>query len=205
MFRSLAFATLLAATCTVHAAPVWTFSYTGFLEKNTGVFSDTYTLSGSFSGQDRNRDGYLEKNEITTFFLNGVDYIGCAGASNEFYSCGTDSFRYKMRGSELAFSAGLSGRDPEGYSSGGHYFTAGDGEYEYNYSPYSASESAYLWTDQTRFTIGMGKGRSPLMAAPLQVLAVPEPGTWAMLATGLLLVTGVARRQRRQPLQPVRG
>ena len=33
----------------------------------------------------------------------------------------------------------------------------------------------------------------------LQVTAVPEPGTWALLGTGLLALGGVAARRRRRP------
>lgn len=200
MFRSLAFAGLLTASCAVHAVPVWNFSYTGFLEQNTGLFSKTYSLKGSFSGQDENRDGYLEKDEITAFFLNGVDYIGCAGSSNEYYHCGTDYFRYKI-GGKLDFAAGQGGGDPEGYTGGGHYFTAGLQEQEFHYTPSSYQENVYLWTDETRFRITKNRGHGVPMGA--QVLAVPEPGTWMMLATGLLLVAGAAKR--RQPAPAIRG
>lgn len=204
MFKPLVFATLVAASCAVHAVPVWTFSYTGFLDENTGIFSSTYKLKGSFSGHDGNHDGFLDKDEISTFILNGVDYIGCAGTSNEFYRCGTDSFSFQIGSKKLDFSVGENGGDPEGYFGGGHYFVAGDGEYDYRYTPDSYLMSAYRWTDQTRFNIGKSKGagNNPMMASA--VLAVPEPGTWAMLATGLLLVAGAARR-RAGTAQPVRN
>lgn len=195
MIKTVAFATLLAVNCGANAAVTWNFSYTGFLDQNTGIFSDSYKISGSFSGQDGNRDGYLDKSEISSFVLNGTDYIGCAADSNQYYQCGTDRFLFRIAGSKLDFAAGIGGTDPEGYIMKGHYFTAGDRETDYLLTPYSYSESAYLWTNQTKFSVG--KQRAPLaMYSLAQVSAVPEPGTWAMLAAGLLVVTGIGRRNK---------
>lgn len=196
MFKTIAFATLMAASCGAHAATTWTFTYSGFEDANTGIFDAGRSLQGSFSGHDTNSDGYVDKDEITSFFLNGMDYLGCAGNSNDYYHCGTEKFQYQIGGG-LEFSAGERGDDPEGAFRSGHYYMSGEQEFDYSFTPFSSSYNAYLWTGQTAFNINS----AVVLGAP--ALSVPEPGTWAMLATGLLLVTGMARR--RQSAWPVRG
>lgn len=195
MFKTIAFATLMAASCGAHAVTTWTFTYSGFQHEFTEEFAADRVLQGSFTGHDINGDGYIKKDEISSFFLNGTDYLGCAGYSNENYQCGTDIFQYRIGGA-LDFTAGERGADPEGIYSNGHYYVSGDREFDYSFTPFSAVRNDYLWTGETRFEIN----NAVVLASP--VLAVPEPGTWAMLATGLLLVAGVARR--REAAQPVR-
>jgi hypothetical protein len=194
MFKTIAFATLITASCGAHAATTWTFSYTGFMDANTGVFDASRALEGSFSGHDINGDGYVKKDEITSFLLNGMDYFSCAGNSNDFYQCGTETFQYQLGGA-LDFSAGERGSDPEGSFRSGHYYISGDQEFDYSFTPYSSFYNAYHWTEQTEFTIGKG------LVLDSPVLAVPEPGTWAMLATGLLVMTGAARRRKAVPVR----
>ncbi|WP_207221264.1 PEP-CTERM sorting domain-containing protein [Pseudoduganella lutea] len=195
MLKTVAIAMLLAVSCGANAAPTYNFSYTGFLDQNTGNFSDSYQLKGSFSGNDANHDGFLDKTEISSFFLNGTDYIGCAAGSNAYYQCGTDNFLYKIGGA-LDFSAGIGSSDPEGFVSRGHYFVSGSGEFDYVMTPFSSSESAYLWTSDTTFSIGKRGLYNAQSNFQVHMLAVPEPGTWAMLATGLLVVVGTARRRK---------
>lgn len=199
MFKTAAIAIVLAATLATSSAAsaaggpgTWTFTYTGFYNQNAGVFDSAYQLAGSFTGSDANSDGFIGRNEITAFNLGGTNYVACAGDSNDYYSCGVETFNYKV-GGKLEFYAAVSGNDPEGQAGGGHYINAGVGEFDYRYTPYSYDESANLWTADTRFQI------SPEMKSGGGVPAVPEPGTWAMLATGLLLVGATAARRRGQP------
>lgn len=198
MFKTAAFAGLLAATFATSTAAnaagsptTWTFSYTGFYNQNVDVFDATYKLTGSFTGRDLNSDGFIGKEEITAFNLGGTNYVACAGDSNDYYKCGLETFNYQT-GGKLDFYAAVFGSDPEGQIGGGHYIHAGVGEYDYRFSPFSNYESAYLWTADTRFQI------SPEMKSGDSIPAVPEPGMWAMLTTGMLLVTGISRRRRGQ-------
>ena len=199
MSKTVAIAAVLAAILATSSAAsaaagpsTWTFSYTGFFNQNANVFDSTYQLSGSFSGSDLNSDGLIGRDEITAFSVGGTNYVACAGNSNSNYQCGVDTFSYKL-GGKLDFFASTMGSDPEGLAGAIHYINAGVGEFDYRYTPSWSTESANLWTQDTRFQI------SPEMKSGAGVPAVPEPGTWAMLATGLLLVAGTALRRRGQP------
>lgn len=199
MFKTVALAAVFAASVATSSAAsaasgpsTWTFAYTGFYNQNDGVFASNYQLAGAFTGMDANSDGFIGRSEITSFSLAGTNYVACAADSNDYYKCGLDSFNYQI-GGKLEFFASISGNDPEGQVSAGHYINAGVGEFDYRYTPYWSSESANLWTEDTRFQI------SPEMKSGVNIPAVPEPGTWAMLATGLLLVAGTALRRRGQP------
>jgi hypothetical protein len=191
MFKTVAFAGLLAASCVANAATsTWNFAFTGFFDDRTGAFDQDYKMSGSFTGSDANGDGVIGMEEISNLFVNGTDYLGCAGSSTSYYQCGTQSFAYRV-GGELSFVAGVTGTDPEGYTGGAHYFQTGDREWSYRYTPSSYTETSYRWTQDTKFAISSG------ITSGAEVPAVPEPGTWAMLATGLLLVSAAGTRARR--------
>jgi hypothetical protein len=181
MFRHLFCAAVLAGACHAAAAgETWTFTYTGFLDNTDNTFLPDHQMLGSFTGYDDDRDGIVERTEITSLILNGQDFVACEASSNEYYSCGAELFSYSVTAG-LSFSAGESGRDPEGWVGAGHYFISGDGEYRYSYRPGHDESHAYLWTPQTGFSIN-----SPS----------PEPGTWAMLGVGLLVTAWAARRNR---------
>ena len=188
MLKTAALAGLLATSFAANAAGTWNFSYTGFLNESTGLFDADYRMAGSFAGDDANGDGYLEMTEITSFLLNDVNYISCASDSNAYYKCGADNFRYEI-GGKLEFMAGTHGSDPEGMVGGVHYFEAGNREYIHSYRFDDYSTTAYLWTDQTAFNIAGVTSGSPLPA-------IPEPGTWAMLAADLLVISGAYGRRR---------
>ncbi len=189
MLKTIALAALMAASCAANAAHnTWDFSYTGFLDESTGAFLADYTISGSFSGEDLNHDGVLDKSEVFSLMLNGMNFIACAGDSNEFYHCGTDAFDYRIGGA-LTLEAGLFSYDPEGFTGGGYSFTAGKSEIDYAYSPFHNMRNARLWTDQTQFTITPASSGS--------VIPVPEASTWSMLLTGLGIVSFAALKRRR--------
>jgi hypothetical protein len=190
--------TALCAASAVAQAGTWTFSYVGFFNESSFEFDSLRRMDGSFTGHDADNDGYIDTKEISSLVLNNIDYIGCRSASNDFYRCGADSFRYKA-GEKLQFSLGTSGTDPEGIVSATHYINAGDREVDYRFQGDHYQQQTYWWTDETRFTIA----GNPLSGS--DVLVVPEPGTWAMLGTGLLLITATALRRRRTESLAIRA
>ena len=174
---------LVGAGASSHAGETWTFTYTGFIDSTDGSFVPDRQLLGSFTGIDSDRNGIVERAEITSLILDGKDFVACETDSNEYYHCGTHSFSYSTLAGP-AFSVGEWGSDPEGWVGGGHYIIAGDGDYTYHYRPGYDEQHAWLWAPQTGFSI-----TSPN----------PEPGTWAMLGVGLLVTTWATRRRRRPP------
>jgi hypothetical protein len=155
----------------------WTFSYTGFYDKEAAQFMPDARIDGSFSGHDGNADGVLERGELTSLLLGSMDYVACAGSSNASYHCGADSFRFSPN-EGLSFSLGEYGGDPEGWTGGGYLVTTGDMSYQYRYDPYSNTEHHLYWTEGT--TLNM-------------MSAVPEAPAWTMLLAG---VAGLGVRAR---------
>lgn len=191
MLKSVAFAGLLAASCAASAATTWSFEYTGFYDEIGSVFDASRKISGSFTGTDSNNNGIVEQGEISSLLVNGTNYISCAAGSNDYYQCGTYSFNYDVAAKTLDFFAGTSGTDPDGYSMAGHYFQTGQREEDYQYvAGFYHATTSYAWTDQTEFAI------SGAVLSGGAVSAVPEPGTWTMLAAGLLLISGAALRRK---------
>jgi hypothetical protein len=192
MFKTVAFVALLAASCAASAATnTWTFTYTGFYDESAFAFNYDRTISGTFTGNDANLDGVIDKSEISSLLISGTDYMTCGAGGSPYFNCGAESFSYHIGGKKLDFVAGISSSDPEGIAGGAHYYETGQREWMYHYSPGGTTDMSYRWTDDTTLTV---------FAAPVsgaEIPAVPEPGTWAMLAAGLLVVSGASLRRRR--------
>lgn len=176
-----------------HAAPTtWEFNYSGFFVTHTITSTwegDSYTegfdpqaqLGGSFSGEDRNRNGVLELDELSDFLLQGIDYFPCMADPSPYGRCSIGRFRYAMNG-ELDFSAGWSGND-EFFSGWAGGATTGDRARSYSYGNFHESTRYLYWTDQTSLSVVQ--------------LPVPEPASSAMAAAGLLLLAARCRRRAR--------
>lgn len=182
MLKQLACAAVLAVSAAgVSAQTHWDFVYTGFEHQETGIFDPSYRMQGSFDGVDADLDGILQHDEVTSFTLDGREYV--ADPENCVSSCALLSFSYGTRSGTLNFESSWSYVDDFNYSQ--KYVKAGvrsvqqgengSGEYFIN---------SYLWTNQTTFWI------DPAVAP------VPEPSTMAMLGAGLLAVGLVRRRER---------
>ena len=178
MLRTILCASLAACAIPGHAE-TWDFTFQGFHDPVTDTFVADRTLTGSFAGHDDDGDGTVSRAEITTLFLDGYDYVGCQGQSNDFWKCGTEAFSYTP-GSALQFTAGQGGADPEGWVGAGHYYVAGQQEYGFSFHPNQFHTWSYQWTPETTFTIS----------------AVPEPASWAFLLGGMPLAAWAARRRK---------
>lgn len=176
-------AALLFASVAAHAqSSHWTFSYTGFYDREAAVFLPDMTLSGTFSGSDANGDGVLERDELGSLTIGTTDYVACAAGSNATYHCGADSFRFAPD-SGLSFSVGEYGSDPEGWVGSGHIVTTGDSIFDYQFNPNASSEHHFDWTGATTLSV---------------LSAVPEPASYAMLAVGLAGMAAMALHRRRR-------
>jgi hypothetical protein len=173
-------AALLLASVAAHAQTShWTFSYSGFYDREAAVFLPDMTLSGAFAGVDANGDGVLDIGELTSLTIGTMDYVACAARSNTTWHCGADSFRFSPDGG-LSFSVGEYGGDPEGWVGSGHLVTTGQALYDYQFNPDTTAEHHLDWTGATRLNV---------------LSAVPEPAPYAMLVVGLAGI-GLYRRRR---------
>lgn len=154
------------------------FTYTGFFHEEGGQFLPNAWISGHFITDDLNGNGLLERSEVTSFVLNGQEYVGWCGA--EVFMCGLWEFSYTPGGA-LNFHTTWS-TDPWG-ESGVAAGNARSGVEVKEYSYWMGNSASYTlrWTDDTLFEI------SP----------VPEPATYGMLALGLGVLALSSRRRTR--------
>lgn len=175
---------MLAATClTAQAEQKWSFTYTGFYDGEAGIALPDQKLSGTFTGSDKNHDGYLELTELSSLRIDGEyeDFIQCSQSVNPYYSCGTSTFTYRL-GHGLAFSLGWKATTPPdlGDDVKGRSIFTGYVDYTHNQHEGEYTARHLYWTE----------GTQQMVIGP-----VPEPSTYAMLGLGLL---GLALRARRR-------
>jgi hypothetical protein len=191
LFAALLLGSALGTT-SAHAQPIhWTFSYTGFYDREAAAFLGDAQLQGSFAGDDANGDGVLDRAELTSLLIGGTDYVTCATGVPGAY-CGADRFTYSKRDG-LSFSLGSYGGDPEGLTGGGRLITSGEMDYAYRFDPVASSERHLLWTDATRLVM-----RDPAVRTAAMVGTVPEAPAWTLLLIGVGAMGGAARLRARR-------
>lgn len=173
-------AALTCATAAQAADPTWTFSYSGFYNEEQGFFDPNFVIGGSFSGVDQNRDGVIERGELSSFQVDGVDYAHCANPGIPNFSCGLSAFAFSNK--VLNFTTTMYSSDPEGWVSRGTDIVSGVKHAYYYISPVGSTDSTMTWTADTRFDL-----QSP----------VPEANTYAMLLAGLGCLGVMARVRAR--------
>lgn len=175
---------LLAAGCAAAllwsspaAAGHWDFSYTGFLHEESGEFRPDIKLSGSFDGNDSDGNGKIERWELTKFYLDGTQYVGCGAPPLDFYQCNISAFSFTPGGT-LSFGLQYTYSD---YAFMDIRQTTISGDRQITRRDYVVPVPSYVytlvWTDATTLAI------SP----------VPEPLPAAMLIAGLAVLAGAHR------------
>jgi hypothetical protein len=161
----------------------WSFSYTGFLDNETGFFMPDVRLAGKFVAQDFNRNDVIDMDELFAFEVDGREYVADSFCNTTRYlTCKLNSFSYDN--GSLDFSVEWWGND-EAVSGWGGRVLAGQSYSSYSYRESETWTSSYSWTPQTRFMITPPP--SP----------VPEPQMALMLGLGLLGLAGWKRLRAR--------
>jgi hypothetical protein len=154
-------------------AGTWNFHYQGFQNYSTGEFEAGRTLDGSFEAEDLNHDNVITRDELSTFTVDGITY--------SLPDADLHQFSYSTTG-QLYFFATDAWYDEEFRIGVQSAYSAGDFYAATFSAPWGSWTDAYLWTDQTVFTI----------TPP----PVPEPGAALLLPAGLAVLAAVRRGRR---------
>jgi hypothetical protein len=169
-----------------------TFKYTGFdyviHDEDWGGTGGSgsapdFTISGRFSGVDRDGDSILERYELNEFILVDNDYLGCHDAPWGYHACDLYTFGFSQE-QGLQFSGRYRASDEaidwtttveSGKQISFHRWVWG-----------RTDEIIYSWTPATTLQLDV-----VIVPAP-----VPEPAHGAMLAGGLCVLAVALRRRR---------
>ncbi|WUR15494.1 PEP-CTERM sorting domain-containing protein [[Empedobacter] haloabium] len=188
----IAAATALLTLSSVQAAPMYyAFEWKGFnYSYTTPIDPEPVTrwepeavISGYFKADDVNSDGIITLGEVERFNAGEGEMIGCPGRDSDISGltgCVIEHFSYET-GGPLSFRARA-----EWSSAGSVYRVYYWDMPEHGRSNFSndvcCGDSWLSVTQDTKFTM---------------IASVPEPSTWTMLAAGLVVATGAARRRSR--------
>lgn len=178
---------VLTSTLSVPAAQAgeWSFTYSTFRDAGTGILDPNYRVSGSFTGEDTNHNGWLERDELTSLnlastMMSSRDYMLCGMIWEPGVQCSVNSFSYQI-GHGLFINTRMDYHDEFGMHYSGTSFNSQVSDYNYAFSPWDSFSKEMQIVPQTRVEI---------------TAAVPEPETYAMLGAGLLLLSAAARRRK---------
>jgi len=150
-----------------------------------GGYTGGAFISGFFSGDDLDHDGWLLGYEITNFSL--------SFSGNEIVAAFTHSFANGSGFSNIAYELGT------GAITGGQYgglaTRGGVGQNEF---PGDIRYSAWEWEAENLpgVVADLDSGLMDPTDQTLRVTAVPEPGTYALMLAGLAGMGFVVRRRR---------
>lgn len=151
------------------------------------------TIEGFFTGEDVNHDNLISRNEISAFSMGqpnqrwGDEFLSvCPSAGSGTWgvaNCTLSSFSFNTATLELTYSARAL------------------------WSFYGSTYGVFEWTEEGYTFINTDlpfESNTYLRRTPETYLGfmnpnppIPEPSTWAMLASGLLIAGAAARRRAR--------
>ena len=187
MKRTFAIACLATVALNAQAATqTYDFVYRGF-ERVYFFPVHIKSLAGSFSGDDRNGDSILTRDELASFTIGGYDYVNfpniTTGNNQRQGELGSFEFR---GGTQLNFSAGFTAFEDGAPLYWEFYDFDKEGTSGYGYEGKYGPPIEWRTTRDTTLSV---------------TSAVPEPSSIAMSLVGLGLVGLMARRRRGETQQ----
>ena len=182
--RTILLAAALAAGATAaHADSTWTFNYTGATSADA-PFSLS-TLSGSFSANDLDSNGRIDRSEVVSLEFFGYEVRPAIDITVPWGSAGQSelsSFSFDIATRALAFDA-KAGEWHDAWIKNGNQllYATGLGQFTFDLTPATLAVN--------------GPGVMQLQSAA----AVPEPGSWLLMCAGLAGLLCWASRRAPKP------
>lgn len=145
-----------------------------------------FDLSGLVTGEDRNRDGWIDLSELSDlrfgYDLAAGNYATCDTAGNYLDFCTLSHFRFSPDG-EAGPVFEMTARWYQNWGDRSERLVWVETGKEYRFEFYRSNYGNYRWTEDTTLRV-------------TQISPVPEPAAGLMLAAGLAAVLGARRRRR---------